>query len=135
MNIVGFVCSQHTCLSVPPGIYDITASRSSRKDVGDVNSRVVFGRSVLWICARTFVRNIYRLLTVEVRLVRIVHQHAIVLRVPDPVAVDVRVAFVALAVAVRVQLIGIGRLWTIVHAVLDAVSATITFFGNGHHVL
>lgn len=64
----------------------------------------------------------YRLLTVEIGLVRIVHQHAIVLGVPDPVAVDVRIAFVAFAVAVRVQLIGIGRFRTIVHAVLDAVS-------------
>lgn len=66
------------------------------------------------------------LLTVKVGLVRIVNQHAVVLRVVNAVAVDVRVALVALAVVVRVQLIGVGYFRAIVHAVLDAVSETPT---------
>lgn len=65
----------------------------------------------------------YRLLTVEIGLVRVVHQHAVVLRVADAVTIDVRIAFVSFAVAIRIQLIGIRYFWTIIHAVLNAVSA------------
>lgn len=72
--------------------------------------------------------NGYRLLTVEIGLVRIVHQHAIVLRVTDTIAVDVWVTFVSFTVAVRVQLIRIRYFGAIVHAVLYAVPAIIFFF-------
>lgn len=72
--------------------------------------------------------NGYRLLTVEIGLVRIVHQHAIVLRVADTIAVDVWVTFISFAVTVSVQLIGIRYFGTVVHAVLYTVPATIIFF-------
>jgi len=46
--------------------------------------------------------NGYRLLTVEVGLVWVVHKHTIVLRVADTIAVNVRIALVTFAIAVRI---------------------------------
>lgn len=65
--------------------------------------------------------NGYRLLTVEVGLVWVVHKHAIILRVANAIAVNIRIALVSLAVAVGIQLIGIGYFGTVVYAVLNAV--------------
>lgn len=65
--------------------------------------------------------NGYRLLTVEVGLVWIVHKHAIILRVANAIAVNVRIALVALAVAVGIQLIGVRYFGTVVYAVLNSV--------------
>jgi hypothetical protein len=44
--------------------------------------------------------NGYRLLTVEVGLVRIVHKHTIILRVADAITINIWIALVTLAVAV-----------------------------------
>jgi len=70
---------------------------------------------------RLWDNNGYRLLTVEVGLVCIVHKHAVILRVANAITVNVRIALISLAVTVRIQLIGIRYFGTIVYAVLNAV--------------
>lgn len=69
---------------------------------------------------------LFSLLTVEVGLVWVVHQYAVVVRVADAVAVTVRIALVTLAIAVRVKLIGVGHFRAVVYTVLDTVSVRTT---------